>query len=371
MIDARTRDAVALMQRFTARTGKQRRYLWTDAFAVMNYLGLFRASRDDTFLQHALTLIDLVHESLGRSRNNGRLDGWLGVGGRSELDARSHPTAAGLRIGKPLDERGLDDRFDERLEWQRDGQYFHYLTKWMHALDQAARFTGAEKYATWARDLAVTAHRAFVYTAPNGQKRMYWKMSVDLSRPLIASMGQGDPLDGYVTYRQLWTPGLEPAIADFASMIDTDRLATDDPLGLGGLLADAYRLEQLGEQNHMLEATLVAALAGLRQFVRQGELEAPTTQRLAFRELGLSIGLAAVEHMTVDAPPRLRPVVDEVDKFMTLRSVIEEFWREPENQQTDAWREHADINEVMLATSLVPAGYVSLHNRARQPSYSR
>ena len=32
--------------------------------------------------------------------------------------------------------------FDERLEWDRDGQYFHYLTKWMHALCQAAFFVG-------------------------------------------------------------------------------------------------------------------------------------------------------------------------------------------------------------------------------------
>ena len=358
MIDARTRQAIELMRGFAERTGESRRYLWTDAFAVMNYLGLARATRDQTFLHHAVTLIDRVHQYLAPR------------GGRSESEGQAHPTAAGLRIGKPLAERGVDERFDERLEWDRDGQYFHYLTKWMQALDQAARVTGEESYATWARELAAAAHRAFVYTSAAGTKRMYWKMSVDLSRPLVASMGQHDPLDGYVTFLQLRAPTLEAAIADFLSMIDTDRLATDDPLGIGGLLADAYRLEQLAAPDHLLEATLVGALAGLRQFVRQSELQSGADQRLAFRELGLAIGLAALEHMTVDAPPRLRPVVDELDKFMTLRNVIEDFWLSHENQQTDAWRQHADINDVMLATSLVPNGYVSLLNRTRQSSYS-
>jgi hypothetical protein len=44
----------------------------------------------------------------------------------------------GLRIGKPLKERGANEPIDESLEWDRDGQYFHYLTKWMHALCRAA-----------------------------------------------------------------------------------------------------------------------------------------------------------------------------------------------------------------------------------------
>jgi hypothetical protein len=34
-----------------------------------------------------------------------------------------------LRIGKQLAERRPGERFDERLEWERDGQYFHYLTR--------------------------------------------------------------------------------------------------------------------------------------------------------------------------------------------------------------------------------------------------
>jgi len=55
--------------------------------------------------------------------------------------ARRGGRLGGLRIGKPLPERGAGEPVDERLEWDRDGQYFHYLTKWMHALDQVARAT--------------------------------------------------------------------------------------------------------------------------------------------------------------------------------------------------------------------------------------
>jgi hypothetical protein len=368
MIDDRTQQAIDVMERFARRAGDERRYLWTDAFAVLNYLGLARETRDERFIERAIQLIDRVHHTLGRVRVNGTLAGWLG--GRSEEEGKAHPTAAGLRIGKPLDERPGDEAFDERLEWDRDGQYFHYLTKWMHALDQTGHVTGDEIYLTWARELAEAAYRAFVYTAGDGTKRMYWKMSVDLSRPLVRSMGQHDPLDGYVTYLQLRTPTLERAIADFRAMIDRPRLATDDPLGIGGLLVDGYRLEQLGAFDELLDATLVAGLAGVSHYARGPDLHLPAQQRLAFRELGVAIGLAAVAHMLVDAQPRLRPVVDELDKFMTLRSVIEDFWMSPENQRNDAWRRHLDINEVMLATSLVPAGYVSLLNRARQPAAS-
>lgn len=40
-------------------------------------------------------------------------------------------------------------------------------------------------------------------------KRMYWKMSVDLSRPQVPSMGHHDPLDGYISYKaiQVGLPG--------------------------------------------------------------------------------------------------------------------------------------------------------------------
>jgi hypothetical protein len=55
--------------------------------------------------------------------------------------------------------------FDQGLEWDRDGQYFHYLTKWMHALDQVSAATGDPRFNLWARELAEVAHAAFARTA--------------------------------------------------------------------------------------------------------------------------------------------------------------------------------------------------------------
>ena len=74
----------------------------------------------------------------------------------------------------------------------------------MHALHQAARVTNDVKYLTWAIELAQTVHAAFTYLPlSGGRKRMFWKMSTDLTRPLVPSMGQHDPLDGFVTYHEL------------------------------------------------------------------------------------------------------------------------------------------------------------------------
>jgi hypothetical protein len=364
MTTARIQQAIELMARFEARTREQRRYLWTDAFAVTNYLGLALATRETQFIESARGLINRVHQTLGQHRPDGSRQGW--ISGFPDVEGRAHPTTGGLRIGKPLDERPPDAEADDRMEWDRDGQYFHYLTKWMHALDQTSRVTGDLSYNCWARELAATAHRAFVYALPDGSKRMYWKMSIDLSRPVVSSMGQHDPLDGFVTYVQLqatqndacFAPPLDAAIADFDSMIDRDRLATDDPLGIGGLLVDAYRLVQLDREPELLKTMLVAALVGLVH--ARFDVNQPAYARLAFRELGLAIGLAAVDLLLREADLGLRPELQELRKFVPLRDALEAFWLQPENQATQTWQHHADINEVMLATSLVPDGFLTL-----------
>lgn len=351
-MDDRVTTAADLMVRFADRTGltsdqPSRRYLWTDAFAVCNFLGLARATDGEHYEALALRLVDRVHEELGRYRFDDRRQGW--ISGLSDAEAREHPTRGGLRIGKPLPERGPNEPFDPDLEWDRDGQYFHYLTRWMHALDQVARATGEARFNVWARELADTSHRAFV-VGPPGTGRMVWKLSVDLSRPLVPSMGQHDPLDGYVACRKLEAtaaalapgagPGLGGAKADFVRMIDRERLATTDPLGIGGLLADACTLAQVDPCDPLLPWMLDAATWGLQQYAAQSSLRGPAHRRLAFRELGLAIGLAGI------------PATG------ALREEIEAFWLRPESRESPTWKEHLDINEVMLATSLAPEGFL-------------
>jgi hypothetical protein len=342
------------MASFAERTGltgatAQRRYLWTDAFAVCNFIALDQVDR-------ALVVVDHVHHVLGRYHANDPRRGW--ISGLGDADGEGHPTVRGLRIGKPLPERADGEPLDDRLEWDRDGQYFHYLTKWMHALAQVARATSDPKHCLHARELAIAAHRHFVYEA-RGAKRMYWKMSVDLSRPQVASMGHHDPLDGYITALELDAtaralsaagPSLETAIGDYRSMIDPRALATTDPLGIGGLLFDAYRLSQLDVDQPLRDALLEAAHVGLARYVEHPDLRMSAGHRLAFRELGLAIGLAAAQAM--HAAP--------FTKFERIRSSIETFWSTAAHRASRTYREHEDINDVMLATSLAPTGFLVL-----------
>lgn len=379
MLDARTTQAIELMTRFAERTGLSpggppRRYLWTDAFAVCNFLALREQTGDDAYQGLGLALIRQVHHVLGRHRPDDPRTGW--ISGLPEDEGQAHPTRGGLRIGKPLPERAPHQPPDERLEWDRDGQYFHYLTKWMHALDVAGRATasGTDRapFDAWAADLAAAAHRGFTYATRGGARRMRWKMSIDLTRPLVASMGHHDPLDGLVTTVQL-ARAPHGLAADYAAMLVPEALATPDPLGLGGLLADACRVHQLAAQGAwpadlpLLEPLLEGALLGLEHFVRSSDLATSADHRLAFRELGLAIGLAGLDLLAHDAS-RLSTAaassLARLARFAPLREQIVACWLAPEARRSRTWHEHADINDVMLATSLVPAGFLVLPARA-------
>ena len=150
----------------------------------------------------------------------------------------------------------MNEPYNEQREWDQDGQYYHYLTKWMHALSQVSRVTGNPVYLSWAIELAQTAHAKFTYhSSASGRKKMYWKMSIDLTRPLVHSMGEHDPLDGFVTcyelqetatgvFRQPVKNVLGHEMADLTGICRGIQFFTDDPLGIGGLLFDASRISQ-------------------------------------------------------------------------------------------------------------------------------
>jgi hypothetical protein len=56
--------------------------------------------------------------------------------------------------------------------------------------------------------------------------------------------------------------------------------------------------------------------------------------------------------------PELGARLQALSEYVSLRDEIESFWRDPEHRGTAAWFEHRDINEVMLATSLAPQGFL-------------
>src|SRR5262245_36756552 len=93
---------------FADRTGlasdhSGRRYLWTDAFAVCNFLGLARDTGEQRFDALAFRLIERVHSTLGRHREDDRRHGR--ISGLTDAEGQAHPTLGGLRIGKGLPER--------------------------------------------------------------------------------------------------------------------------------------------------------------------------------------------------------------------------------------------------------------------------
>jgi hypothetical protein len=377
-----------IMQEFARSNGldppspSPRRYLWTDSFAVCNYLGLYHRTGEAAYRELALRLVGQVHHVLGRHRDDDPRSGW--ISGLSEKEGELHPTIGGLRIGKELNERMPGEPFDERSEWDRDGQYYHYLTKWMHALHQVSRVTGDLEYIRYAMELAQTAHARFTYVpAPRGPKRMVWKMSIDLSHPLISSMGQHDPLDGLVTYSELQMtadsfpgrsslPDLRAGIVDMIELCRWQDLATGDPLGIGGLLSDASRIGQLVLQGgfdfqDLLDRVLDSALCGMGTIERSGHLQVPAGYRLAFRELGLSIGLKGLDRLSVlvegnkgvfGPKGSLHQKVVELRGYVPLAGKIEQFWLAEENRRAGTWKEHREINMVMLATSLDPEGFL-------------
>ena len=361
--------AQKLMWEFAERTGidgsnPPRRYLWTDAYAVCNFLRLSHATGDRQYLDVARQLVEQVHQILGRHRADDPRSGW--ISGLPEEAGRQHPTRGGLRIGKSHQERSKDQRFDPQAEWDRDGQYFHYLTKWMHALQDFRQTSNETCYLQWATELAQTAYRAFTYeVGPGLPKRMYWKMSIDLSRPLVTSMGHHDPLDGLVTYLELehadgQAADLTPAINDFDAMCQQGDWTTSDPLGIGGLLDDAVRLAHLVfakgvNRRELLQRMLRQAAISLEAVAETSPLSQPAEHRLAFRELGLSIGLRDLPRIAgfIAADPQLAAISEVLRTYQPFAEQIESFWLQPVHQRQRTWTEHQDINSVMLAASLL------------------
>jgi len=146
---------------------------------------------------------------------------------------------------------------------------------------------------------------------------------------------------------------------------------------IGGMLVDAYRVFELLQVGavvdfHVLIDLLENSFTGIQFLAKSGELSGPAMYRLAFRELGLSIGLHAIERMrqelaaqeesTVFSPTAMSRIVSPLERlvaYVPLGEEIETFWLDPANQKAGAWIEHLDINEVMLATSLAPDGFLS------------
>lgn len=360
MTEKKLKQAQELIEDFSQRTGltdaggdPADRYLWTDAFAVQSLFGLSRILQNETYKERAFILIDLVHRYLGRHHPQDSRQGW--ISGLREEEGEKHPTKAGLRIGKEMPEREEGRQHHEREEWSRDGQYFHYNTRWISALLEAHRESKEKKYATWAAELML-AQEKFIYKHGN-QPRMYWKMSTDLSRPLVTSMGAHDPLEGMILALSLqqkvslMAEEIEPLIWKFSELCSGQSWVTSDSLGIGGLLLNARKAVALEKSGVDLPEAVKAqklvedSKESLEKFKKVFIPQQKAEQRLAFRECGLSLGLRVI----CDSEEK----ASEFEEYLILADKIEDFWSNEENQQASSWKDHLNINEIALASSLI------------------
>lgn len=373
--------ARGFMEEFVESTGLLRdarhcrRYLWTDAFAVFNFISLFRYTEEKKYLERAIQLVAQVHNVLGHHRYDDVRKGW--ISGLSEAEGRRHPTAGGLRIGKRLMERHVTEPFDELLEWNRDGQYFHYLTKWAHALVIIAQETDDARYLIQAHDLMKKVLSCFLYVPTTSRRsRIYWKMSIDLTRPLVSSMGHLDPLDGLVMLYELnraYSPrddSFRDELITLSEICSNSHWRAMDMLSIGSLMIEAYRMGQLIARGEDLDISLLYdVIHGTYESLSDldgVDWDIAPELRLAFRELGLVIGLKAIGRFSevVLREKGLRDILVKplvaFERFLPLIGVIEHFWSAPENRLNNTWVEHADINGVMMATALVPDAFLEL-----------
>jgi len=229
----------AKMTGLLPETSLPKRYLWTDAYAVCNFLGLYRKTNDEQYRRFALLMVDQVHATLGRHRRDDPRTGW--ISGLDEEEGRSHPTKGGLRIGKEMKERRPEEPFDELLEWT--GRAVLSLPDTMDARpplrEQGYRGSDLSQVGDRARKNGPC--KVHLRPAGWGEKRLYWKMSIDLSYPLVSSMGHHDPLNGLITYSELQPaagnysersplPHLSSEIADMAVICEKKTGALTTPL---------------------------------------------------------------------------------------------------------------------------------------------
>ena len=165
---------------------------------------------------------------------------------------------------------------------------------------------------------------------------------------------------------------LDAEIQEAAGMIHDQNFETNDPLGIGGLLFDCSRVVQLTAEAQFTQSELGllladAAVNSLDHYLREDSLNAPANYRLAFRELGLCIGIAAIRlafNVVERWPDRfdksLRKRLGDLMPYLSLAESLAEFWTKSENQRAPSWKEHLDINRVTLATCLLPTEFVRI-----------
>ena len=261
----------------------QRRYLWTDAWGILNFcsqaLVVEREDEKQMYLSSAKKLLDAVLLTLGTSSSESfpmrRID-----------ESRN----AGLRIGK------VKSRTPSDYGMQFDGMYFHYFDKILFAMMRYATISKDKEMLDKAIDLVKVCHPAFFVK----NQGIRWKINVDMTPIPDASPTRpsSDAVSAYCIYRLLnhysttaaagddeknapLTAEIEElkpvVVAYFSSPVSQLLQESFDPLGLGthlfvlqflegdqtvvGTNFNEYRQRLLEMARHILEPTLQEAFS--------------------------------------------------------------------------------------------------------------
>ncbi|RDW93494.1 uncharacterized protein DSM5745_00816 [Aspergillus mulundensis] len=333
-----------------ASGGHKGRYLWTDAFGVLALLTLHietnrnspTNARNTHYLTLASRLVTTVHDVLGRTRDGSAL-----LPGATE----SNSLGGGLRIGK-TEEAGSDG----------DGQYHHYLTLWMFALNRMSLASDDPTYNEQAIALAKAIHAPFFVNRASENPRMVWKMSMNLSRPLVASEGNLDPVDGFVMFRLLQAADdhfrnrdgggvLKDEIDDYARVMKRkgEHFVSSDPLDLGMTMWTVHWVIEEEWARRLADRCFeqIYELLEIRRYLDRG-----MKYRLAFREFGTALGLRCMAEQE-----------SEKERSGDLRAYgdqILEVWRSRMDGAIgkDATPEDLrPITRVMYAAALIPGAF--------------
>ena len=300
-------------------SNQQRRYLWTDSFAVLAYVSLakgYQLQGNEAFAQKyhgaADRLINVVHDSLGKPADNEH---------KMRINSESPSGYVGLRIGKVLSQRVTD------YGMHYDGQYWHYIDKWLFALARADRV----------KDAILIAKSSFPYFYDSTGGGIRWKLSVDATAPpeLKHSCPNDDTVAALIVFSLLEThrtsdmPSLREEIRVLkTSLRDYAVRPTADPLGWG---MDALYDQFLKNKPYRKGLALYHSRA-----------LHPAHISLPFRLYGAMIGGRLAGPETV-LPEKIEALVD----------LALEHERKAQAQGDE---EHSSINRVMLAMCLLSPG---------------
>lgn len=301
--------------------GFRGRYLWTDAFGVVNFLTLHQTTGDEKYLLLAKNLVKVVHDIQGRTRD-----------GKSRLSGATdnNPLGGGLRIGKT-------DEND-------DGQYHHYLTLWMFALNRLSIIAHEPQYNDQAIELAKAIHPHFFVGKDTDQPKMVWKVSTDMSYPLVKSQGNLDPIDGYITMKILQAAApegdqrLDEEINDYKRVMERkgNHFVSNDTLDLGMSAWSSHWLAGREEWASDLQKQTLRQL----EEVLSSRARMLGGARLAFRDFGACLGAKVCE--TTNS---------------SLRSHTELLIREWELAFTQTPDELMPITHVMYASAIITGAW--------------